>query len=272
MKEYSDRAKAAMEAEADARHDDKLEAGDLTESSPALRWLDNFWYHYKWPTLIILFFVIVGSVCIWQMVTRTAYDAHLIYAASYRLDGDAEEADSHEREDFIKLLNRICPRDFDGNGEKTINLQDYQIYSESEMAEEKAELESAAIAAGETPDYYFNTQFNRQELDNMNSLLMNGECSVCLVSPYLFEMLCESDRVRPLSEIYGKVAVPETATENGYGIRFGETDLYKYNPEAQVLPENLVLCIMYPLINTDDYTYQCSTELFRAMADYDVVE
>lgn len=272
MKEYSDRAKAAMEAEETSRPDDKLEAGDVTQSSPLLRWLDNFWYHYKWPTIIIAFFVIVGSVCIFQMLNRTAYDAHFIYAGSYRLDGNADEPDSHEREDFIKLLNRICPKDFDGNGEKMINLQDYQIYSEQEAADEKAELESAAVAEGEKPDYYFNTQFNKQELDNMNSFLMNGECSVCLVSPYLFEMLCESDRVRPLSEVYGEDAIPDTATENGYGICFGETDLYRYNPEAQVLPDNLVLCIMYPLVNTDEYTYQCSTELFRAMTDYDVAE
>ena len=245
MKEYSDRAKAAMEAEEQARPDDKLEARDVTQASPVMRWLDNFWYHYKWPTMIIAFFVIVGSVCIYQMVNRTAYDAHFIYAGSYR---------------------------FDGNGEKSINLQDYQIYSEEEAESEKAELQSQAAAEGEKPDYYFNTQFNKQELDNMNSFLMNGECSVCLISPYLFEMLCESERVRPLAEVYGKDTIPETATDNGYGIRFGETDLYRYHPEAQVLPDHLVLCIMYPLINTDEYTYQCSTELFRAMADYDVAE
>ena len=42
--------------------DDKREAPEITPQSKVLRWLDNFWYHYKWPTIIIAFFLIVGIV------------------------------------------------------------------------------------------------------------------------------------------------------------------------------------------------------------------
>ena len=52
---------------------DKLEAGDIKAASPALRWLDNFWYHHKWKVIIISFFVVVFAVGIFQMEGEFAH-------------------------------------------------------------------------------------------------------------------------------------------------------------------------------------------------------
>ena len=42
--------------------------------------LENFWYHYKIQTLIILAFAVIITVCIVQMAGRTDYDLYAMYA------------------------------------------------------------------------------------------------------------------------------------------------------------------------------------------------
>ena len=37
---------------------------DFTSESKVLRWWDNYWYHYKWHTIIGLFFVFVIVFCV----------------------------------------------------------------------------------------------------------------------------------------------------------------------------------------------------------------
>ena len=39
------------------------------------KWLDNYWYHYKWHTIAVVFVIIVAIVCTVQLINRTVYDA-----------------------------------------------------------------------------------------------------------------------------------------------------------------------------------------------------
>ena len=39
-----------------------------------LKWLDNYWYHYKWRTIVILFFAVLLIVCVVQCSTVEKYD------------------------------------------------------------------------------------------------------------------------------------------------------------------------------------------------------
>ena len=43
------------------------------------KWLDNFWYHYKWPVIIAAFFITISAVCISQMVSKEHYDMYIRY-------------------------------------------------------------------------------------------------------------------------------------------------------------------------------------------------
>ena len=52
------------------------------------RAFENFWYHYKWPTLIIAFFALFFLIAIAQMSSKPKYDAHLLYAGPTYLDGE----------------------------------------------------------------------------------------------------------------------------------------------------------------------------------------
>ncbi len=218
-------------------HDsDKLEAVSLTETSPALRWLDNFWYHYKWTVIVIVFFVSVAVIGTIQLLSRPQYDSTVVIATHYRMD-------TEERTALTKLLNSICD-DFNEDGETSVNIMIYEIYSE-------AEYESFCdVYEAESDHFDFNRQYNMDEFNNFNQYTMTGEASIYILSPYLYETLREADRLLPLSEIYGDQSLPAGAREDGYGITLSETVFYQYNPAAQEgLTQSAILCFHRPTIS-----------------------
>jgi hypothetical protein len=240
--------------------EEKLEPADLAETSPAMKWLDNFWYHYKWTVIVVLFFVSVITVAIVQFATRPEYDIHIVYAGYYRMD-------SAERARFEDTVNGISPRDFDGNGEKLVNLRDFQIYSEQEIIEEQSRYEA------ESDHFEINPEYNADELNSFTNYTLTGDSSVYIISPSLYKNLKGADRLAPLTELYPDGNLPAGAMADGFGIAFGETDFYRYNPSMQVLQEDLVLCILKPNLvgaNSQDKNYSEAKEFFRAMADYRV--
>ena len=71
--------------------------------------IENFWYHYKWHTIITVFFIITGLVCLVQCSTKEKPDDKaLLYVNQNLLDNAANELSD-------KLSGYI--EDYNGNGE-----------------------------------------------------------------------------------------------------------------------------------------------------------
>ena len=247
---------------------DKLEAGDIVAASPALRWLDNFWYHYKWTVIVVAFFVTVAVVGIVQMVNRPQYDTSVCLASPYKMNKE-------ERADMEALLERICPEDFNGNGEKLVNLVEYQIYSEEEFESEAERYEAMTDEYGNPDQFQINRKFNSDEYKNFSNFTMTGETSVYILSPYLYDLLVSAERLKPLSEVYTDGTLPAGALPDGFGIALKDTDFYKYNPAAQIYPENAILCLHKPTISgrsKNEARYAEDVAFFKAIADFEVRE
>ncbi len=248
---------------------DKLEAGDIKAASPALRRLDNFWYHYKWTVIVVTFFVAVAVVGIVQMVNRPQYDTSVCLASSYRMNKE-------ERADFEALLARICPEDFNGNGEKLVNVVEYQIYSEEEILAEMERYEAMTDENGEGDQFQINRKFNVDENNNFIAFTKTCETSVYVLSPYLYGILKDGDRLKPLSEVYTDGSLPAGALSDGFGIALKDTDFYKYNPAAQVYPENCILCLARNSEvvgrSSKPKLYAQDVAFFKAIADFEVKE
>ncbi len=58
------------------------EYGDVEMKSPTLTKLSNFWYHYKWHSIVALFLVLVIVVCSVQFCSKmgTEIDVYITYA------------------------------------------------------------------------------------------------------------------------------------------------------------------------------------------------
>lgn len=79
--------------------------------------LENFWYHYKWHTIISVFLVFVAVIGIWQYIDTPQYDYQIILYTS-RSDTTA----------LATALNKeLCALGDDINGDGEVNVQIYNM-------------------------------------------------------------------------------------------------------------------------------------------------
>lgn len=241
----------------DPPEDGKLTPGDLTESSRTVRKLDNFWYHYKWTVIIGVFFLLIFIVGIVQIASRVDYDLYITVAVPYTMNAT-------EKDDLIELLQKVCPRDFNGDGEVHVYIQTYQVYSDEEYASERAYWEA------QSEQFQVNSVYNQSQIKQFNSYIMNGQSTLLVLSPYMYAEKANADLLLPIADVYGSEPLPVGVTEDGYGIRLSETDFYRYNPAAQVLPADTILCLHNPVWWGETYDDSAAREMFHALADWRV--
>lgn len=233
------------------KENEKIQTGDgniAVTSNRFLRWLDNFWYHYKWPTIGITFAFVVVLVCTLQTCSKEKQDITLLYAGPTSWTQESLAG-------VDRLLDEVVlPNDFDGDGEKNATLSHYLIYSEEQ------------IKALDSAEYSINRQFNSEQYDTYGTYLMTGEASVCLLDPWLYEALKSADRLRNISDFYEEM--PSGSTADGFGVRLGDTALYQKYEVLQVLPEDTVICLLRQQVvgkSHDDELYANAEEMFCAL-------
>ena len=92
--------------------------------SKFLKWLDNYWYHYKWPTIIVAFFLIIGTISIVQLANKETYDAYVMYV------GDATILDT-QYYDILDSLKKVS-KDYNGDKEHKVNFAKSAFISDPE--------------------------------------------------------------------------------------------------------------------------------------------
>lgn len=222
-------------------------------SNRFLRWLDNYWYHYKWPTIGIAFALIVVTICMFQTCSKESYDVKMVYAGPAVLTNE-------EVASLDQLMDLTVPRDFNEDGEKNASLLRHSIYSEEQIKEAEEQLK------GETEKYIFDRQYNANEYDSYYNEIMAGTAAIYFLDPWLYEELKHNksgDYLRRLDDLFD--TLPEGALDDGFGVRLGDTDLYKKYKVLSVLPEDTVVCMLTRLVNHKERMYAQSEEMFRAL-------
>ena len=244
---------------------EKLKESDVkvSLSSPFLKWLDNFWYHHKWKVIIIAFFAIVLVVGIVQMIKKKDYDIEITIATHtvfYQEDVDALEGE----------LIRLMPGDFNGDGKKTLRINTYKIYSEDELEW----ANGAETDSNGNPVIYADESYNKQQRSEFDDYLMTGECTIMILSEYLYNDLVnrrtEDILLKPMSEIFGE-DLPEGVTEDGYGIWLYKTDVYKHLKAFQWIPDDAVICIMQPMAfrkGNSEEKYAKAVDFFKNIVEF----
>ena len=248
-----------------ADNQEKLQSTDikLTSSNKFLKWLENFWYYHKWKVIVIAFFAVVVVVGVVQMVSKTDPDIEVTVATHtvyYKENVDALE----------QTLNSLMQEDINGDGKRTVVLNTYKIYSEAEL---KAANEKDTDAAG-NPVIYADEAHNKSQIESYNSYIMTGQCSVMIISEYLYHDLTSrgSDEIllTPISEIYGE-NLPAGVTADGYGIRLRDTGAYKNLDAFRSLPQDSVICIMRPFVmngNRGEEKHAAAVEYFKTIVEF----
>ena len=208
----------------DPQTDEPLEAEEIRmgEDRP-VSWIENFWYHYKIPTVIVLFFLVVVIVCSVQMCSNRDYDSAVIYAGPYQFT-------ANEKRDIENDLAFVLENDINRDGAALYALVNYQVASQEEIESSEGSIVSS---------------YSASQFSSYSNYLMTGEASICILSGYLYEQLRSNDRLLPLSAIS---AAAEEKSEDGFGIRFNQTHLFDRSKELQKLPKDTYLCILRPYI------------------------
>lgn len=217
------------------------------------RWLDNFWYHHKWKVLAALFVICLLTVCIVQMCHREKKgDITVLMAGPYGFsDSDAG------RRALLSCLATYLPADFDGDGERKVDLYHYPVFSPEELA----------AAGGSVSSYQ-----NAQEYKQYQSVLMTGNVSVLFLSPYLFEELSASQSglvdLKTITEPLPAGALPSAGDGRVLGVRLGDTALYRDNSVVrEKLPADTVICLLGAYVignSSNEKVYRNAVDTFLA--------
>ncbi|MBE6553700.1 MAG: hypothetical protein E7666_05085 [Ruminococcaceae bacterium] len=227
----------------------KEQGGAIAVQNPVLKWLDNYWYHYKWHTIVVAFFIFVGIVCFAQCSSSVSGDLTLTFCGNYTLTQE-------ERVRINDVFEAISPKKEDGKA-TTIMLNDYAVYTEEELraiyTDEDGNLSVVAFNNAKA--------VNSDHLSTFGTFLMTGESAIWLVSEFVFEERNLSTLAVPLTELFE--TVPASAV-NDYAIRLGDTELYQYYDALKVLPADTLL-VMPAHFVWGESSNQEKYDEFRAM-------
>ena len=214
---------------------------------------ENFWYHYKWPVIGVLVFALIFGICIAQSCSKENDDILLLYAGPHLLT-------ANELASVKEVMTGVMPYDFDGNGEKRVGISTYNIYSREQI--EQIAAEDASVR--------FDTARNSSELKVYQEYIKKGESAVYLLDPWLYESL-RDDPACPLQLLSDVLAeMPQGALADGYGVRLGDTELYKSYAVLQALPEDTVVCLSRPYVlgkTSKEEFYLLEKKMFAALVD-----
>ena len=192
---------------------------DISIRSPFTAKLENFWYHYKWHSIVALFLIISILVCSLQMCAQETVDFHIMYASGTEISRKSEDGD-------VPMYNRVTAafekyvEDIDGDGKKNIALGTYFILSDAEIKE----IES-------TPGKEVNYSLMSSDSDALSSRFGVGDYYLCFLSTYVYEQYRGTDDLC----VFTKLAqyAPEGAEleyYSEYAVLLSSTPLYKNNP------------------------------------------
>lgn len=105
------------------------------------KWLENFWYYYKWHTIAIIVVAIGVAIGIGSCVNRESVDLCIYYLSKDPLVYS---------EDKINLLHSLEPyvEDFDGDGEVRLELRNYYVGDEDTVENQLEQFRNEYIGGG----------------------------------------------------------------------------------------------------------------------------
>ena len=200
------------------------------------KWLENFWYHYKWMAIIIVFFTMALCVCLVQCNARDEYDMYALYAGPLYIGGEQ----SSQLRDAIN--------DYMDKDRQNVCINSFVYVSE----EKKTEYEQG--------DAYINQGINMQQASDFFDFLYTASFNFIIIDSELYSSIRKSDILTPISEITDNI----NNTYDEYSIKLYDTSLPNKYAIFKNMPEDTLLCfrknvLMQNLANKNskaNYEYQ----------------
>lgn len=226
-----------------------------------LRWLDNYWYHYKWHTILISFAAVFLIVCITQFSTKEKVDAYVMYAG----ENSFSVSELYSMEDAFEMISK----DYNNDGKKTVKMTDITVMTNEQIKENQKKAEEAG-----NNDYYVDMQYMKDMQDKFKMQLTAGEAYLCLLSPEMYALDYEAGMYMTLAElgISSEYAVDDTA------IRFKDTDFAEFFTVFQKMPDDTLICFRRMNVASktkgkkEQKKYDDQIDLFKSILEFEIQE
>ena len=212
----------------------------------AKAWFENYWYHYKWMTIIIASSIIALTVCLVQCSKKEDYTMYALYAGHVYIGGEQS-----------KGLTEAISNYTESDG-KNISVNSFTYVS----SEKKEEYEAGGA--------YYNAGINMQQREDFFNFLYTANFNMLILDPELYSQIRHEEIIKPMTEISETAAAK---SKDGYCIRLGDTSLPDKYPIFEKMGEDTVLCFRKKVLmqdlaqknNEEKYNYQLS--VFKKMIE-----
>lgn len=237
--------------------DGKYKDTGISTEGEALKKLDNFWYHYKWHTIVIAFFLIVFIVCGVQMCSAESVDTVICYAGPQYLGGE-------DAQNIKAIIGTRLPEDYDGDGTKRAELVTYIVMSKEQILD----VESETDADGNKVNR-INREAIQKNMETFSNHVMTGDFSICFLDPYVYDTLVTAGRLAKLSDVLGYT--PEGAYGE-CGVKLSELDIYTEYKSISALPGDTVVCILNKQLTKSEEDFEKEIEIFVNLVSDKIAE
>jgi hypothetical protein len=223
------------------------------------RWFKNYWYYYKWRTIIIGFFIIAFAVMVPQFLNNTDYDINILYAGPYIFKlGEKDKAE--------EIFRELMTKDYNGDGKKTVLLANMTIMTNAQMQEamEKAHKQGITLILNQYSSLQMDKAFSQE--------IFAGESIICLLDPTKYEQVRKQDGFLPLKDALGYK--PGNAFDD-YGIYFCNTAVGQYFDLFKQFPEDTILCIrristasVFTGVKKAQKKYEYNLDFFKRLVEF----
>ncbi len=196
------------------------------------KWLDNFWYHNKWKTIIIAFFVIVFIIGFVQCVKKTDADISILYVGPEVVTG--EEYDAME-----KSLESRIDTDYNGDGKITVQFTD-RVYLSDAQLEEK---ENQAISEGEA--LFYDKAAMKSSLDQARQWILSGAMLIAVMDYEVYKTFeSQKDKLFVRLDEYLD-EVPSYAYDE-YSLNFKDIPYVQFSGAFAAISNDTVIVLITP--------------------------
>ncbi len=206
--------------------EDKIHGEPMATPQTTKAKVSNFFYHYKWHTVIASFLAVVLVICSFQFCSRESYDIHVMYAGPKGLVSAQTHAAAISLEGIA--------RDYNGDGSVRVSFNSLYIDKSIGNNADANDIDSSILA-----------QRSYENYETFVSEMQMGNYLILLLSPELFRELDTGTGIfMPVAE-FATVSDADCVGENRTGVRISALPIYSL-AGISALPKDTVLCIRQP--------------------------
>lgn len=207
---------------------------DERQSGSLAAKLDNFWYHYKWHTIVAVFVIFVILVCAIQCAGNTGYDIQILYAGNHAFGRTSEDGGYSEYMETVSSFGEFA-KDYNEDGRTNVTFLDLYLLTKDEIAEIESDPENNSVS-------YRLLQENTTMLKNNLDM---SEYYVCFLSERLFKQYSEGEknlgRFAKIADYTTEGKEYDFASE--YGIRLSSLDIRNMPGISNLDADDTIVCL-----------------------------